>query len=164
MDKTRTKYEKEKTMTLFKQMAIGTSAIIVLLLSSVMVINFQSSKQDMLQNLYEMSVNNISSLSSKLAETEGDEALIESIINAEFDNGYYKMIEFKLNDGKFTYKQIDNEDIEGVPSWFVKLSDIKLDTITVDVYSGWSIIGRLSVQGDASNIYKVLYKIFIQLE
>jgi diguanylate cyclase (GGDEF)-like protein len=144
-------------------MAIGTSAIIVLLLSSVMIINFQSSKQDMLQNLYEMSINNISSISGKLAQTGGDEASIESTINAEFDNGYYKMIEFKSSDGNFTYKQIDNEDIEGVPSWFIKLSDIKLDTITVDVSSGWSIIGRLSVQGDASNIYKGLYKIFIQL-
>jgi len=50
-------------MTLFKQMALAVSLIIVTILGAVMVINYQSARHDMIDSLYETTVNNISSLS-----------------------------------------------------------------------------------------------------
>jgi len=150
-------------MTLFKQMAIAISLIIIIMLGAVMAINYYSAKQDMIQSLYETTVNNISTLTNRLADAGADSALLTSTIDAEFDSGYYRMIEFKSNDGTMDYKQLDEDPVEGVPLWFINLSHIELESVSADVSSGWSIIGIVSVEGDVGIVYKALYKMLIQL-
>ena len=163
MEKTRNKYEKEKTMTLFKQMALAISLIIIFILASVLVINYQSAKSDMIEALYENSVNNISSLQNKLSLTQGEQADIISTIDSEFDSGYYRLIEYRTADNSFSYKQEDKDPIEGVPQWFVKFTDIHIDPITADVNDGWTLLGKVTIIADPSSIYKGLYKNFIKL-
>ncbi|MFK5936838.1 MAG: LapD/MoxY N-terminal periplasmic domain-containing protein [Sulfurimonas sp.] len=150
-------------MSLFKQMALAISLIIVILLGAVMAINYQSSKQDMIQSLYETTVNNISSITSQLSEAGNSPALITSIIDAEFDSGYFKKIYFESNDGSFSYKQEDIDPVDGVPTWFVDFTSIKLDTVTSDVSSGWNMVGVVRVDADTGIVYKALYKMFVQL-
>ncbi|MCD4667054.1 MAG: EAL domain-containing protein [Sulfurimonas sp.] len=150
-------------MTLFKQMALAISILIIIMLAAVMGINYKSAKQDMIQSLYETTVNNISTLTIKLADASEDSALLVSTIDAEFDSGYYKMMEFKSNDGKSDYLQIDNDPVEGIPLWFINFTDIKLDSVSADVSSGWNIVGIVSVTGDTGIVYKALYKMFIKL-
>ena len=150
-------------MTLFKQMALAVSFIIIIMLGAVMAINYQSAKQDMIQSLYETTVNNISTLTSNLADASEDPALLVSTIDAEFDSGYYKMIDFKSNDGKSDYLQIDNDPVKGVPIWFINFTSIDLDSVSADVSSGWNMVGVVSVAGDTGVVYKALYKMFIKL-
>jgi len=150
-------------MTLFKQMAIAISIMIIILLSSVMTINYISAKQDMVQSLYETTVNNISTLTAKLVDASEDNAFLVSTIDAEFDSGYYKLIDYKSNDGKSDYLQIDNDPIEGIPPWFINFTNIKLESVSADVSSEWNIIGVVTVAGDTGIIYKALYKMFINL-
>jgi len=150
-------------MTLFKQMALAISLIIVVLLATVMLINYQSAKKDMTQSLYETTVNNMSTLTAKLAEASSDPAILESTIDAEFDNGYYKMIAFQSNDGKSDYKQVDKKPVKDVPLWFVKLTVIDLPPVTSDVSSGWNMIGVVSVLSDTGIVYRALYKMFVKL-
>lgn len=150
-------------MTLFKQMALAVSMIIIVMLGAVMAINYQSAKQDMIQSLYETTVNNISTLTIKLADASDDQALLVTTIDAEFDSGYYKMIEFESNDGQSDYLQIDNDPVEDVPLWFINFTAIELETVSADVSSGWNMIGVVSVAGDTGIVYKALYKMFIKL-
>ena len=150
-------------MTLFKQMALGVSFIIVVILGAVMLIKYQSSKHDMIESLYETTVNNISTLSTKLADASEDSALLTSTIDAEFDSGYYQKIEFVSNDGALDYTQVDNDPLEDVPTWFVSLTPIKIQSVSADVSSGWSIVGEVKVTGDTGIVYKALYSMFIKL-
>jgi diguanylate cyclase (GGDEF)-like protein len=163
MEKARSQHEKEKTMTLFKQMALALSLLIITILGSVMVINYQTAKDDMVESLYQTTVNNISSLTNKIAETGGEPVMITSVIDSEFDSGYYKRIEFLSNDASFRYKQEDNEPIEGVPAWFVDFADIHLKPVTADVTAGWNIIGKVTVEADTTIVYEALYQTFIKL-
>jgi diguanylate cyclase (GGDEF)-like protein len=163
MEKVRSKHEKEKTMTLFKQMALAISFIIILVLASVIYINYQSAKNDMIEALYENSVNNISSLQNRLAQTQGEKAAVISTIDSEFDSGYYRSISYRSADGSFSYRQQDNDPVEGVPSWFINFTNIHIEPITADVNAGWTLLGKLSITADPSSIYKGLYKNFIQL-
>jgi diguanylate cyclase (GGDEF)-like protein len=150
-------------MTLFKQMAIAISLIIVLLLATVMMINYNSSKSNMLQSLYETTVNNISNLADKIAQSGGEEAYIINTINSEFDSGYYKQIEFKSNDGATDYKQVDERLPDGVPLWFIKFTNLHIESVKADVTSGWDMIGTVRVVGDSNVIYIALYKLFLNL-
>jgi diguanylate cyclase (GGDEF)-like protein len=128
-----------------------------------MYINFNDAKTNMIEGLYETTVNNIATLSNKLAESGEDEVYIETVIDSEFDSRYYRIIEYRLNNSDFSYKKTDKDSIVGVPKWFVENIDIPLKSVTVDVASGWEIYGALSVQGDSNIIYKSLYKMFTNL-
>ena len=150
-------------MTLFKQMALALSLMIITILGSVMAINYETAKEDMLESLYQSTVNNISTLTNKIAETGGEPVLITSIIDSEFDSGYYKRIEFVSNDASFRYKQEDNEAIEGAPQWFVNFADIHLKPVHADVTSGWNVIGQLTIEADTAIVYKTLYQTFKKL-
>ena len=150
-------------MTLFKQMALAVSLIIITMLGGVMVINYHSAKQDMIQSLYETTVNNISTLTNKLADASEDSALLVSTIDAEFDSGYYLTISFISNDGTNDYTQVDNDPVEGVPKWFIDFTPIELESVSADVSSGWTMVGVVSVVGDTGIVYKALYKMFIKL-
>ena len=150
-------------MTLFKQMALAISFIIIIILGAVMVINYNSARQDMIQSLYETTVNNISTLANKLADASDNPALLVSTIDAEFDSGYYKKIDFVSNDGKTDYLQIDNDPVLNVPLWFVNFTSIELESVSADVSSGWNIVGVVSVEGDTGIVYTALYKMFIKL-
>ncbi|SFV65365.1 GGDEF and EAL domain proteins [hydrothermal vent metagenome] len=150
-------------MTLFKQLALVVSMIIIVMLGAVMYINYTSAKQDMIDSLYQSTVNNISTLSSKIADAKGHEALTITTIDAEFDGGYYMLIEFTSNDGLFHYKQIDDDVVEGVPPWFMKYTDIKVVKVTSDVSLGWEMLGEVTVMGDTGVVYKALYKMFVKL-
>ncbi|MBL1244268.1 MAG: EAL domain-containing protein [Sulfurimonas sp.] len=150
-------------MTLFKQLALVVSMIIIVMLAAVMYINYSSAKKDMIDSLYESTVNNISTLSSKLADAKGHEALIITTIDAEFDGGYYMLIEFTSNDGLFHYKQVDDDMVEGVPPWFIEYTEIQTVKITNDVSHGWDILGEVTVMGDTGIVYKALYKQFVKL-
>ena len=150
-------------MTLFKQVALVVSMIIIVILGAVMYINYTAAKQDMIDGLYETTVNNISTLSSKLADANGHEALVISTVDAEFDGGYYELIEYISSDGMFEYKQVDNDAVEGVPEWFIEYTNIPVVEITNDVSAGWELLGEVAVRGDSGIIYKALYKMFIKL-
>lgn len=150
-------------MTLFRQMALAISFIIIVILGAVMVINYNSARQDMIQSLYETTVNNISTLTNRLADASDNSALLVSTIDSEFDSGYYKKIEFKSNDGQTDYLQIDNDPVVNVPQWFVDFTAIELESVSADVSSGWNIIGVVSVEGDTGIVYTALYKMFVKL-
>ena len=163
MEKTRVKYEKEKTMTLFKQIALLVSLIIMSMLGAVMYINYTESKKSMVESLYETTVNNIATLTESLSQASEDEALLVTTIDAAFDSGYYRSIEYKSNVSDFHYKQIDNDPIEGVPSWFVEHTTIEIPKVRADVSYGWGIVGEVQVLGDVGVVYKSLYKMVTNL-
>jgi len=150
-------------MTLFKQMGLVVSFIIIVMLGAIMIINYKSAKRDMIQSLYETTVNNISTLSNNLADASEDSALLVTTIDAEFDSGYYKKIEYISNDGKSDYMQIDHDPVEDVPLWFINYTDIKLESVSADVSSGWNMAGVVHVTGDTGIVYKALYEMFINL-
>jgi len=150
-------------MTLFKQMALALSLMIIIILGSVMAINFKTAKEDMVESLYQTTVNNISALTNKIAQSGGEPAVITSIIDSEFDSGYYKRIKFLSNDASFQYKQEDKDPIAGVPAWFVNFADIHLKAVNADVTSDWNIIGKLTVEADTTIVYKALYQTFVKL-
>jgi len=70
-------------MTLFKQMGIALSMLILIILASVMILNYQAAKRDLIESLYQMTVNNIASLSTTLESSANKSAIMKSIINAQ---------------------------------------------------------------------------------
>lgn len=79
-------------MTLFRQIAILLSIFLVILLATVLTLNFQSSSKTAQERLYEDAKNTSSSLALSLGSANGDLAMMATMINANFDSGNYSRI------------------------------------------------------------------------
>jgi diguanylate cyclase (GGDEF)-like protein len=150
-------------MTLFKQIAIMLSIFLIIILSTVLVLNFQSANDSVQKRLFEDAKNTASSLSLSLGSANGDITMMSTMINANFDSGNYQFISLEDIEGKTLFSR--KSDIQNIntPSWFVNLVNIKAPIASANVSAGWSPIGILNVQSDISYAYGQLYSILKNL-
>jgi predicted signal transduction protein with EAL and GGDEF domain len=87
-----------------------------------------------------------------------DDPIVETMMNAIFDRGYYQ--EIKLVDADIReLLTLTNEQIfDTVPAWFIRLLPMKSATAKTEISSGWSIAGELYVSVNPGYGYLKLYK------
>ncbi|MCF6330603.1 MAG: diguanylate cyclase [Sulfurimonas sp.] len=150
-------------MTLFKQIALMLSAFLIIVLSTVLLLNFNTANESVQKRLFEDAKNTASSLSLSLGSANGDIVMMSTMINANFDSGNYQYISLVDIDNEILFKrEIENTKID-VPQWFIQSLDIQAPIASANVSAGWSPIGLLHVQSDASYAYIQLYTILKNL-
>jgi len=157
------KYQKEKNMTLFKQIALMLSTFLIIILTTVLVLNFKSSNESVQDRLYTDAKNTATSLSLSLGTAQGDISIMTTMINASFDSGYYRYISLVDTQDNSIYKREVEQKILDVPQWFINALHITAPEASANVSAGWSQVGVLKVQSDAGYAYKQLYTILINL-
>ena len=150
-------------MTLYKQMAILISVVLLIILTSIMILSFQNANEAVQENLYEDAKNTASSLSLSLGTAVGDESTMETMINANFDSGHYIRIALIDMEDKEIYERIAEQSKPDVPEWFLTSVNIDVPSATAQVSAGWNPLGILYVQSDPSSAYVQLYKTFRDL-
>ena len=150
-------------MTLFKQIALLVSLLLLLLLGTVLVLNFTNTTASVQEQLYEDAKNTASSLSLSLGTAGGDESIMSTMINANFDSGHYKRIALYDMDEQLVYERTVERPVTEVPAWFLSWVTIDIPVATAQVSSGWSPIGILTVQSDNVYAYVLLYNSLIGL-
>lgn len=150
-------------MTLFKQIALMLSLFLLIILATVLILNFQSANKGVQDRLYEDAKNTATSLSLSLGSANGDLSMMSTMINANFDSGNYHHITLVDVEKKNLYDRVTESDIVAVPKWFMSLIDLKAPIAHANVSAGWSQVGILSVQSDATYAYKQLYAILFNL-
>lgn len=150
-------------MTLYKQMAIITSILMLLLLGTVIIVTFSNTIDATQKQLYEDAQNTASSLSLSLGSAEGSESMMSTMINANFDTGHYTRIILYDMRKKIVYEKIGEQIDHGVPEWFITLIPFKAPKASAQVSSGWKPIGVLKVQSDSTYAYHALYTQLVRL-
>ncbi|MGD9718008.1 MAG: LapD/MoxY N-terminal periplasmic domain-containing protein [Sulfurimonadaceae bacterium] len=150
-------------MTLFRQIAILLSIFLVILLATVLTLNFQSSSKTAQERLYEDAKNTSSSLALSLGSANGDLAMMATMINANFDSGNYSRIVLFDVEGGIIHERKNESQLAGIPQWFREFVAIEAPLATSNVSAGWSQVGLLQVQSDAAYAYTHLYAIFKNL-
>lgn len=150
-------------MTLFKQIALMLSIFLLIVLATVLTLNFQSANESVQDRLYEDAKNTASSLSLSLGSTNGDISMMSTMINANFDSGNYRYISLLDVDGNIIFDRKRESDIVDVPEWFLNTINIEAPIASANVSAGWSQVGILNVQSDDTFAYKQLYTILINL-
>ncbi len=163
MGPTYEKHRKEKNMTLFKQIALMLSTFLIIILTTVLVLNFKSANESVQDRLYTDAKNTASSLSLSLGTAQGDISMMTTMINASFDSGYYHYITLMDIENNPIYKREVEQKILDVPQWFINALNITAPVASANVSAGWSQVGLLKVQSDAGYAYKQLYTILINL-
>ncbi|MEA2091455.1 MAG: LapD/MoxY N-terminal periplasmic domain-containing protein, partial [Campylobacterota bacterium] len=150
-------------MTLFKQIALMLSIFLLIVLATVLTLNFQSANESVQDRLYEDAKNTATSLSLSLGSANGDTSMMSTMINANFDSGNYRYISLVDVDDKIIYDRKSESEISDVPEWFLNAISIKAPVASANVSAGWSQVGILNVQSDETYAYKQLYTILIHL-
>jgi len=156
-------------MTLFKQIAMMLSIFLIIILTTVLVLNFNSANNAVQERLYEDAKNTATSLSLSLGTAHGDISVMSTMINANFDSGNYSEIrledaeEYTVVDENILYDRKVESKQANVPLWFLDFVHIEAPIASANVSAGWSQIGILHVQSDVSYAYTQLYTIFKNL-
>ena len=150
-------------MTLFKQLSLLATLLLLLVFVTVLGVNFQNSAKSVQDQLYTDAKNTATSLSLSLASANGNISMMSTMINANFDNGTYQSISLADMNNQVSYERHNERKIANVPKWFVKYIPIKAPIASANVSAGWNPIGILNVQSDTTEAYLHLYNILCSL-
>ncbi|MBL0709258.1 MAG: EAL domain-containing protein [Sulfurimonas sp.] len=154
-------------MTLFKQIAIVFSMFIILIIASVMYLNFTSANQFIQNQLYATSEDTATSLGLSLSmniPSEGENlATMETIINAIFDRGYYESIILTDMEGHTLIENKNSVKVKNIPDWFIRDIDLQIPTAKSQISSGWMPYGIISVKLHGGHAYTQLWNIFVEI-
>jgi len=147
-------------MTLFKQIQIFITLLLIVMLAIVLKINFDNTKEFVRTQLYSNAKNTANSLSLSLSAVTDDKAAITTMMRAMFDGGYFEEITLVDGEGAVIESIFQEPKIEGVPEFFVNLVNFENVPAEAQISSGWSIFGTLKVKGHPGLSYIRLWDTF----
>ncbi len=152
-------------MTLFNKIALIVSSFLLVLLVTVLLLNFKTASTFVQGQLYTDAEDTATSLGLSLSTAVGNEdiSMMDTMINAVFDRGYYQDMILEDVDGKVLIQKHLDMKVKDVPPWFIELVELKVPMATVEVSAGWMPFGTLTVRSHAGHAYLQLWHIFTKL-
>jgi EAL domain-containing protein (putative c-di-GMP-specific phosphodiesterase class I)/GGDEF domain-containing protein len=105
-----------------------------------------SSARDTLQTQLRLKNNdNAAALALALSQQRGDPQLMELLMAAQFDTGFYRQIRLTTTDGRVAFVREAAQSRTQAPEWFVALLPIESEAGTAQVSDGWRALGSVQV-------------------
>jgi len=147
-------------MTLYRQLLATMLLLFGLLFAATYWVQFNSTRSYLAQQQETTVINTATSLGLALTPylENGDKVGAESVIQAIFDGGYYRLVRLDLLASKEVIEQENPSNIQGVPHWFVNLGlfpEVSNESILT---SGWLQLGKLKVVGHPGQAYYELWR------
>lgn len=152
-------------MTLYKQLIAGMITVILMLLISVYVIEFNTTRDNLIQQQRSEMNNTINTVGLALAPylENSDNIAVESVINALFDGSSYSTVKLKfLDTGEEIIRSYSSASTQ-VPEWFLSLDLFEPIVDQRVVTSGWLQLAEVQITSDPSDAYSQLWVAFERL-
>jgi len=152
-------------MTLFKQIAAIFAFSLIMILATVMWLNFKTANDFVQGQLLSTAEDTATSLGLSLSPVADydDTSTMETMINAIFDRGYYESITLTDMDDKVLLERKQPVIVKDIPHWFVDFIDIQTPLATTQISTGWTMFGTLSVRSHAGHAYFQLWQTLIEI-
>ena len=104
-------------MTLYRQLIIFTLLLFLLLFTGTWLAKLKSTRSFLVDQLESHAQDTATSLGLSISQhaVENDMPAIESMVNAVFDRGYYRIVRFNDTKGNVLIERVLNVTIENVP-------------------------------------------------
>lgn len=151
-------------MTLYRQLFLFLLIFIILLFSGTWLVKLNSTRSFLTDQLESHAQDTATSLGLSISPhmVTRDMAVVESMINAVFDRGYYRVIRLTAVDGTVLVNRTLSVNIETVPEWFIRFVPIETPRTTAMVMAGWNKAGNLYVESHPGYAYKTLWEATVQ--
>lgn len=147
-------------MSLFRQLLFSVSAVFLLVLAGVQVIQVLNARSYLQQQLESHSQDAATALGLSLATVMpgGDKALMETVAGPVFDRGFYESIKVLSATGEvLVAKDLPRRPPE-VPAWFARLVVLEAPANESLISSGWREMGRVVVTSHPNFAYQQLWR------
>lgn len=132
-------------MSLIRQIwLLLIGALLVAVLGSVGVV-IESERDTLQTQLRLKNSDNAASLALALSQQRGEPQLMELVMAAQFDTGFYRQIRFTAPDGKTSFVRDKALVPARAPGWFVALLPIESTPGVAQVSDGWRPLGSVQV-------------------
>lgn len=157
-------------MSLFKQIALSILLFLVIVLTTIMLLNFQSSKKFVQDQLHSSAEDTAASLALALSgvlskdssDTKDILSEMDTMVSAIYDRGYYASIFLKDEDKTLISKE-QTIVVKDVPDWFISFVQLQTLPASSDVSGGWTAFGQIEVTSHVGHAYVQLWDIFVDL-
>ncbi|MBD0786038.1 EAL domain-containing protein [Vibrio sp. Y2-5] len=152
-------------MTLYKQLVAGMITVFVLLLASVFVIEFNTTRDNLEQQQRSEVSNTINTVGLALAPylEKKDTVAVESVINALFDGSTYSLVRLKFLDDDQQIERAYPIKPSSVPEWFTNLNLFQPIHDQRVVTSGWMQLAEVEIISHPGEAYSQLWNALIRL-
>ena len=146
-------------MTLFRQLMFTIVVIFTLMLVVVMAINFNTTKEYLVNQLASTTQDSANSLSMSVSDfmSMEDYTAVESSILAVFDSGYVAEVKIHVYANDEHIVRAEPTQIQGVPDWFINAIDFDVPTANAIISNGWNELGQVYITGNAGYGYYQLW-------
>ena len=146
-------------MSLRKQLWFAIILILTLVFGVSFLVNTLSAKAYLEQQLGMKNADNASALALSLTQQGADEVLLELTLSAQFDTGFYEMIELRNPEGEvMIYREDMGGAIAEAPAWFVSLFPINVESGAAAIQKGWQQVGTLTLRSHSRFAYAELWE------
>jgi len=152
-------------MTLYRQLVIFTLVLFFILFTGTWLTKLQSTRSFLIDQLESHAQDTATSLGLSISQYEIDEdvTVIETMVNAVFDRGYYRIIRYSDVQGNVLVERILDVKIENVPEWFINLIPLKTPEASANVMEGWRQAGTVYVKSHPGYAYKTLWENMVRM-
>ncbi|MDP2560340.1 EAL domain-containing protein [Psychrobium sp. 1_MG-2023] len=89
---------------------------------------------------------------------EEDAVIVETMVSAIFDSGYYKLLTLTDVNGNVILERNNPTFVDGVPQWFIETFTLSPPIMQTEVNNGWNIAGVLALQSHPGISYDKLWQ------
>ena len=147
-------------MSLSKQLLLLISALFLMIFSVNFVLSVDNIRSYLEGESKIHAQDTATSLGLSLSPYLVDEKdpVIETMMNAIFDRGYFKEITLINVEGELLVSLTNSTVVESVPEWFMSLVPMATARAESEISSGWSLSGVVSVEINPGYAYFKLYE------
>jgi EAL domain-containing protein (putative c-di-GMP-specific phosphodiesterase class I)/GGDEF domain-containing protein len=146
-------------MSLIRQ--IWVLLIVTLLVAFVgsFAVWMMSSREYLETQLRLKNADNAQALALSLSQQKADMTIMDVVVSAQFDTGFYQRIRLMEPSGKVVFDHVADArvPVTKAPAWFVQLVPIESVPGTAEVTDGWRALGAVEVISHAGFAYDQLW-------
>ena len=132
-------------MSLIRQIWLLLIGALLLAFVGSMGVAIVSSRDTLQTQLRLKNNDNAAALALALSQQKGDPQLMELLMAAQFDTGFYRQIRFTTTDGKVAFTREAALARTQAPDWFVAALPIESRPGVAQVSDGWRALGAVQV-------------------
>lgn len=145
-------------MSLIRQIWMLLLGVVLLALAGSLTVVVVSERDTLQTQLRLKNNDNAQALALALSQQHGDLSLMELLLSAQFDTGYYSRISFARGTGEVAFERRGDSAPAHAPRWFVMLLPIESPPGAGQVSDGWRAIGTVQLVSHVSYAHDELWR------
>jgi diguanylate cyclase (GGDEF)-like protein len=145
-------------MSLIRQIWLLLLGTVLLAFAGSVTVAVESARGYLQTQLGVKNTDNATALALALSQQHGDKELMNLLLSAQFDSGYYSRIRFVASDGSVAFQRETSGASREAPEWFVRLVPISAEPGVAQVSDGWRALGRVELISQSGYAHDELWR------